>query len=206
VGPGAAAVTLLFDPGRIKRGLKPREELGPALLDGGSYTLQIDSQWRDGRGQPLKETWSKSFRVAPPDDRQPDTADWKITAPAAATREALRVQFDEPLDHGLSRSMISIEDSAGGQVPGEIEVANQETEWLFTPSEPWRAGTYELVVDTRIEDLAGNSIARTFEVDLFDTVQREVPERRVRIPWQCAAGIAGSGENEERIAPSPEGR
>src|SRR5438105_1654786 len=39
--------TLLFDPGRIKRGLKPREELGPVLGAGKSYTLVIDGAWPD---------------------------------------------------------------------------------------------------------------------------------------------------------------
>src|SRR5205823_5383949 len=34
--------TLVIDPGRIKRGLKPREDLGPVLEAGKSYTLVID--------------------------------------------------------------------------------------------------------------------------------------------------------------------
>ena len=45
--------TLLFDPGRIKRGLKPREEVGPVLEAGKSYTLVIDRQWPDAQGNPL---------------------------------------------------------------------------------------------------------------------------------------------------------
>ncbi|MCH7864908.1 MAG: hypothetical protein IIC56_06820, partial [Proteobacteria bacterium] len=38
-------LTLLFDPGRIKRGLKPHEEVGPALKPGRRYTLEIDAHW-----------------------------------------------------------------------------------------------------------------------------------------------------------------
>ena len=41
--------TLLFDPGRIKRGLKPREELGPVLEAGKSYEL-VDRPRLDRRG------------------------------------------------------------------------------------------------------------------------------------------------------------
>src|SRR5262245_16243020 len=37
--------TLYFDPGRIKRGLKPREEVGPVLVEGKKYTLVISSKW-----------------------------------------------------------------------------------------------------------------------------------------------------------------
>src|SRR5262249_20228739 len=53
--------TLFFDPGRIKRGLKPREEVGPALEEGKRYTLVIDRAWSDAEGNPLKETHRKTF-------------------------------------------------------------------------------------------------------------------------------------------------
>jgi hypothetical protein len=44
-------------------------------------------------------------------------------------------------------------------------VTDGETRWLFTPRQPWAAGAYRLVTDTRLEDLAGNTIGRPFEVD-----------------------------------------
>src|SRR5438132_7331021 len=77
--------TLFFDPGRIKRGLKPREEFGPALEEGKSYTLVIDRGWVDAKGNPLKETYRKPFRVGAPDDEPIDPKRWKIQAPAAGT-------------------------------------------------------------------------------------------------------------------------
>lgn len=43
-------LTLIIDPGRIKRGARPLEELGPALKAGKKYTLAIGREWRDGRG------------------------------------------------------------------------------------------------------------------------------------------------------------
>src|SRR5207302_1594426 len=33
--------TLFFHPGRVKRGLKPREEVGPTLEEGKRYTLVV---------------------------------------------------------------------------------------------------------------------------------------------------------------------
>ena len=36
----------------------------------------------------------------------------------------------------------------------------------FIPAEPWRPGEYQLLVDTVLEDLAGNHIGRPFDVDL----------------------------------------
>src|SRR5262245_52114025 len=43
--PEGVRFTLLIDPGRIKRGLKPREDVGPVLEEGKSYTLVIDKGW-----------------------------------------------------------------------------------------------------------------------------------------------------------------
>ena len=41
-------LTLFLDPGRIKRGVKPLEEIGPALEEGKRYTLTIAREWLDG--------------------------------------------------------------------------------------------------------------------------------------------------------------
>ncbi len=37
-------LTLFIDPGRIKRGVKPLEELGPSLEEGKDYELIISNQ------------------------------------------------------------------------------------------------------------------------------------------------------------------
>lgn len=79
--PDGTRFTLFFDPGRIKRGLKPREEVGPSLEEGHSYTLVIDTDWSDASGRPLEGPSRKTFRVGPPDDSQPDAERWRITPP-----------------------------------------------------------------------------------------------------------------------------
>ncbi len=63
--PDGTRFTLLFDPGRVKRGLKPREELGPVLEAGKSYSLVIDADWPDATGNPLTAGFRKTFRVRP---------------------------------------------------------------------------------------------------------------------------------------------
>jgi hypothetical protein len=55
--------TVLFDPGRIKRGLASLAEAGPALEARHRYLLVIHREWRDGRGAPLVADFRKSFRV-----------------------------------------------------------------------------------------------------------------------------------------------
>src|SRR5262245_1541446 len=54
--PDGKRFTLFIDPGRIKHGLKPREDLGPVLEEGKTYTLVIDRAWTDANGNPLRET------------------------------------------------------------------------------------------------------------------------------------------------------
>ncbi len=58
--------TLVFDPGRIKRGIKPREELGPVLEAGKSYLLVVDRDWPDAQGRPLPFRISQAVSSRPP--------------------------------------------------------------------------------------------------------------------------------------------
>ena len=51
--PDYKRLTVLFDPGRIKRGLLPLQESGPAIEEGKEYTLVIDRTWIDAAGSPL---------------------------------------------------------------------------------------------------------------------------------------------------------
>jgi hypothetical protein len=159
--------TLFFDPGRIKRGLKPREEVGPSLIEGKKYTLVIDRDWPDAEGIPLRDAVRKSFSVGPPDDERVEPKTWKIDHPRAGTSNPLVVRFPKPMDHALLHRMVWITDAAGKRIEGKIEVIDEEKRWRFTPAQSWRSGAYHLVANTALEDLAGNSIARPFEVDTW---------------------------------------
>ena len=182
--PQGTRFTLLFDPGRIKRGLKPREEVGPALLSGGSYTLVIDRGWRDAGGKPMKRTFQKKFRVSEPDDTQPNPQRWKITAPEATTNQPLRVLFREPLDHAMLQRVIGVVNSGGKTVAGDVTVDQQESRWSFQPTIPWQPGEYQLLVSSDLEDRAGNSIGRPFEVDVFRQVEPKVTHKTIRLPFR----------------------
>ena len=171
--PAMTRLTLFLDPGRIKRGVRPLEEVGPALIPDKSYTLTIDADWHDARGVPLKEPFHKTFRVALPDRDPPDPATWKITAPRRDTREALALAFDGSLDQALALRMISVQ-----AVPGRTTLREHETRWLFEPDQPWKAGRHEILVQSTIEDLAGNNVGKPFEVDLEET-QRPRDSARV---------------------------
>src|SRR5262249_33678867 len=139
--------TLIIHPGRIKSGLKPREDLGPVLEKGKSYTLVIDRAWNDAEGRPLKETFRKTFRAAAPVEDRLDARPWKRAAPAVGTRAPFIVTFPRPLDHALLHRMVTVEDAKGQVVDGTIEVTDRETCWRFTPKGSWPVGTLHLVAD-----------------------------------------------------------
>lgn len=180
-------LTLWLHPGRQKTGVNLNVELGPALREDGHYRLVISGQWSTARGTPLGRDSVKSFIAAAPDRTQPNLDRWQILLPRAKLREPLLVRFDEPLDWALLHSKFRVERADGTPVAGGIKVGRGERTWTFTPDEPWRAGDYRLAVDVVMEDLAGNSLLRPFEVDLSKPAPAPQPIPPTRhIPFAVA--------------------
>jgi hypothetical protein len=185
--PQGKRFTLLFHPGRIKKGLKPREELGPLLETGKTYTLVIDREWSDADARPLKELYRKTFTAGAAEETLPDPKTWKIQPPSAGSSEPLTVSFPRPLDHALLERMVWVTDAQNRKVPGTAAVTERETRWQFTPERPWQAGSHHVVVDTRLEDPSGNSLRRPFEVDVFHPVERQIKVETVGLPFLIQA-------------------
>lgn len=177
-------LTLFLDPGRIKRGVKPLEEVGPSLREGGRYTLVIEPSWKDANGQSLAKAFEKKFHVIPPDRRAIDPSRWKVQAPMSSTRHPLVISFEKPLDHALALRMIRILDPSGKQIQGQSETRSQESELAFRPLLDWRPGSYNLSVETTIEDLSGNNIGKPFEVDLFEGTKSRLTSDTIHLPFQ----------------------
>jgi hypothetical protein len=182
--PSMTRLTLFIDPGRIKRGVAPLEEVGPALEDGRRFTLVIDSAWRDAKGAPLKAPYRKSFQVIQPDRTPIDLQRWKITAPVAGSNQPLFVRFDRPMDFALAQRVIRVGTGTKEMLEGTVALQEQERTWLFTPVRPWARGPHELLIQTTLEDLAGNNIGKSFEVDLFEGVERKIETMDKRLPFE----------------------
>jgi hypothetical protein len=182
--PAMTRLTLFIDPGRIKREVKPLEEIGPALEQGKRFTLVIDPAWRDAAGNPMREAFRKTFQVGPPDREAPDPVQWKIQPPARGTREPLVVMFPKPMDHALAERLIRVTDAAGAVVDGAVALGEEERRWTFVPVRPWPARSYRLAVRTTIEDLAGNNIGKPFEVDLVERVQPRLTNSAVKLAFE----------------------
>lgn len=173
--PSGQRLTIFFDPARVKRGLLPHEEAGVPIEDGHSYTLVVKKEWSDARGQPLQADFKKPFRVGPADREPPRLQDWTVTAPKVGSRDPVTVEFPESLDEALLQRLVRVVTAAMREpLAGRIAVDRHETRWRFTPDHPWPAGRYLVEVGTVLEDLAGNTLERPFEVDVFERVEERV--------------------------------
>jgi hypothetical protein len=157
--------TVLFDPGRVKRGIMPNMEKGRALERGKRYTLVVDREWRDAEGRPLADTFTREFRVVPENLDAIVPAQWRIAAPQAGTRDPLTVTFPRPLDHALAQRMLLVTDAQGAALDGTVVADEITTRWTLTPQKAWKAGEYRLRALSELEDPAGNRIGRAFDYD-----------------------------------------
>lgn len=175
--------TLFVHPGRIKRGLKPREDRGTPMSEGKEYTLRIDTEWLGADRQPLASSFAKKFRVVGADAQQPDSKQWKIGVPKANSKQPVTLTFDEPLDHAMLNRVVSVRDASNALLVGSVTVTAHETVWSFEPIETWKPGAYSIALATNLEDLVGNNLARPFE-----TKEREV-ESSLEIASEIAIGF-----------------
>jgi hypothetical protein len=167
-------LTVLFHPGRVKRELVPREELGPILEEGRAYTIRISGKWEDLEGRPLVAGFTKSFTAGPPDDHPVEPASWKLMTPRAGSDSPLIIRLAKPLDHAMLNRVVWVADAKGEAVPGTLAVGGGEHVLTFAPKSPWRLGEYKLLADTRLEDVCGNRVGEPFEVDVFKPVTRTI--------------------------------
>ncbi len=203
-------LTLWLHPGRQKTGVNLNDEFGPVLGPEQSYTLVISGAWPTADGAPLGQETRKTFRTTPRATAQLDPFSdapaacctqssraslltgakpitrWQIRPPASGTPGPLEIHFPYPLDHALLLRCLRVVDDTGAALAGSVATADHERTWRFTPATVWRSATYRVLVSSILEDLAGNSLARPFEVDLTAAPIKPVP-REVSLPFTPSA-------------------
>ena len=164
--PERRRLTMLLDPGRIKRGLAPNLEAGYPLMEGTAVRVEVDPAFRDAAGQPLVAGAERRYVVGQELRSRPEPGRWRVTAPAAGLAEPLVVEFDRPLDQALALRCLLVRDAGGNPIPGRVVVGPEERSWFFHPDSPWDEAGYQLAVDPSLEDLAGNLPGRVFDRDV----------------------------------------
>jgi hypothetical protein len=179
--PSGTRLTILFDPGRIKRGLTDNMVEGPPLVPGRTVTIEVSSAWRDADGAPLAERFVRTIHVAEALRAALDPKRWQVTSPNS-TRGDLVIAFDRPLDHALAERAIGVQRN-GAPVAGKVSLEANDTRWRFTPARPWSKGAHFIVVDGILEDVAGNRPGKLFDVDTADKTQSTSATPSTAIPF-----------------------
>jgi hypothetical protein len=182
--PQQQRLTLLIDPGRVKRGVLPRKDLGTVFRAGEQFTLVVQPTWLDAQSRPLRKEFTKTYRVGPPVEEAIDPAQWQTKVPPGGSRDPLTIDFPRPLDRALLERMIAVRSAAGAPVEGQVVVSRDERRWELRPANAWSAGKFEVVVDRALEDLAGNRIGRPFEVDQAGPITQQIQADFVRLNFE----------------------
>lgn len=191
--PSMTCLTVLLDPGRLKRGVGPNRLLGPPLKIGARYTLAVRRGMMDLHGRPLRQGFSKSFVVSDAVRASIAVGAWKIVAPALGSRGPLELRFPRPLDWAQLWQGIAVASEHGERMRGRVAIDQGETRWCFTPDSPWGAGSYRVCVSPDLEDACGNTPYGAFDgpVRSTDDIALETAVRSIPFEVKAACGRSG---------------
>ncbi len=150
-------LTVLMEPGRIKRGLGANPSHEPALVVGRTYSLVITA---------LGQTVRHSFRVSDPVLEAINETGWRIVSPNVGSLDPAIVHFDRVMDAALCEDEIRILTPFGEVVQTRVSLAPDGSAIHLIPSYPWIAGEHSLVVSDRFEDVCGNRLGEALDHDL----------------------------------------
>jgi hypothetical protein len=172
-------LTVLLDPGRLKRGVGPNRMLGPPLKVGERYILAVGPGMIDVHGRPLRQRFVKAFTVSEAVRTPIAIEHWRIVPPAAPGRDPLELTFPTPLDWAGLWQGITVVSEGGEQISGRISIDQDETRWHFTPDAAWRAGFHGIRISPDLEDACGNTPYGAFDGP-FRSVDQVALETAVR--------------------------
>jgi len=171
-------LTLWLDPGRIKKDLIPNLERGIPIQQGNTYKIEVSPALEDQDGNALYKTYSKSFYVDERDEVKPHVNSWQLTVPDKHTKSGLGINFHEFLDAFLVEETINIYKNEA-EIQGSFFISKKANSVVFIPVQPWKKGNYQIKIESRLEDLAGNNLNRLFDEDL--TQNKELSNSKFKV-------------------------
>jgi len=172
---------LYIHPGRIKWGVELRELMGPVLYEKRNYSLVVRGAWTDLEGNKIGKDTVKKFSTTAEDRVRIELSDWKLTAPKAGTNDPLALTLPKSVDYRSLQTGLTVTNAKNEIIPGTVAVGKGEKSWLFRPTQPWQAGSFGVNVSPDLEDVAGNTPLRPFDMDLATPKQAE---QKLRIDFQ----------------------
>lgn len=172
---------LYIHPGRIKWGVGHHESMGPVLHEKRSYALVVRGEWTDLDGNKIGKDTIKRFRTIGEDRVRIDLSKWRPTTPKAGTRDAVVLTLPKSIDYRSLQTGLTVRNAKGKVVAGTIAIGKGETSWSFTPNQPWQLGAYRVNVNPDLEDVAGNTPSRPFDMDLLTP---KLPPQKLQIEFE----------------------
>ena len=164
--PDGRRLTVLFDPGKVKRDVEGEGVDAAPLRPGVRYRLRIG-------------TFARSFTTGRAERRPLSPVSWTVTPPAGP-RGVVSVNFHRVMDPALLVSQLRVEDDHGRVVAGVGSVSDGDGRWRFTPSARWSRSAYVVVAGGALEDICGNRVGEALDHDLD---RPETPTGVVRLPF-----------------------
>lgn len=147
--PDGRRLTILLDPGAIKRGVRSGRGDDALLKPGEAYRLTMGE-------------FEHPFRVVEAVRRKLDPAQCQVTAPHSG-HPALSIAFDRVMDAAMLSTRVLILDASDRPVSVRTEVSTNDRILQVQPMTPWRPGNYTILFDPLLEDIAGNRAAAALE-------------------------------------------
>jgi hypothetical protein len=151
--PDGRRLTVLFDPGRVKRDVEGDGASAAPLQVGHSFTVEVS-------GKRFRYQVTSALRTAI------TPQNWRLSLPRAGSREALTVTFDREMDGGLLRDQLEVVDAEGQFPPGHVTVSASGQAWSWRPKHSWHPGAYHLVIGSSLEDVSGNRVGEALDHDV----------------------------------------
>lgn len=139
-------LNVLLHPGRTKTDIPFAEDLGPNLVEGASYVLEVHGH-------------RHAFTAGPADHTRPLPEDWRVDGDTLILDDVMRSDL-------LARAW-AIEGPDGAEIPGEFIAEGDRVRFVgdLPTDHTW-------IQTGRVEDLAGNTPMRTFDAPA-DQARRE---------------------------------
>ena len=169
-------MTLWFHPERQKPGVNLNVEIGPVLEEGKRYRLEISSEWKTESGDKVPNASAHEFSAGSVDVKQPQPGNWEIFE--ISGMHVVGVDTIETLDPESAKKRVR------ATVDGVSAAVLQKGNLLLVevPRVGWKTG--RIVVDPLLEDLAGNSVARPFNLDLESEIEFKEPTEKIEIDFE----------------------
>lgn len=153
--PDARRLTLLMEPGRIKRGMGADPSHFPVFYASQEYQLDVLTG-----GRPLH----KRFMIEAAQLKPLNEADWELTCvPRARSRDHLQLKFDRVMDSALVADEIAVLAPTGRLLATEPQLSECGRNLKIVPRSLWEDGAHRLIFSKQLEDVCGNRLGEALD-------------------------------------------